>query len=110
MPTTTSTDTNTMPPLTERANRSAGSFELVVSPLLLALLGHWLDRSVFHTAPWLTVTLTVAGLVGAVTKVVLEYRTKMASLAEERRAGAEAGRLAREPMETPRITHTEEAA
>ena len=63
-------------------NRSHGSFELVVSPVILALLGWWLDAKVTHTTPWITVSFAVLGLVGAVIKLYYGYKLSMAELAE----------------------------
>jgi F0F1-type ATP synthase assembly protein I len=62
--------------LTQSMHRSTGSYELVLSPLLLALLGllidHWLG-----TTPIITVICAVVGLGGAVTKLYIGYRTEM---------------------------------
>jgi F0F1-type ATP synthase assembly protein I len=63
--------------------RSTGSYELVFSTLILALIGfgldHWLD-----TTPILTIVFAVVGLVGAVTKIVYSYQAEM----DEHEAGA----------------------
>jgi F0F1-type ATP synthase assembly protein I len=64
--------------LTVQLNQSHGSFELVLSPLILALLGLWLDRTL-GTGPWLTIAAAVLGLVGASVKIYFEYRSKMAA-------------------------------
>lgn len=66
--------------LNARLNESHGSFELVVSPVILALLGYLLDSRVTHTTPVFTVTAAVFGVVGATVKLLLDYRTKMAEL------------------------------
>jgi F0F1-type ATP synthase assembly protein I len=58
-------------------NESHGSFELVLSPVLLALLGYLLDRQL-GTGPWLTVVAAILGLVGATIKLVVQYKLKMA--------------------------------
>jgi F0F1-type ATP synthase assembly protein I len=58
-------------------HRSSGSFELVLAPLLLGLLGLWIDRRL-DTAPVLTITFAVVGVVGAVVKTYYEYRHGMA--------------------------------
>jgi len=85
------------PELTGQLNRSNGSFELVMSPVLLGLLGWWLDARVFHTTPWLTVIFAVVALAGTVVKMYYGYTTRMAELAEqsplrraERKAAAQA--------------------
>lgn len=67
------------------AQQSHGSFELVLSPLLLGLLGWWLDAKVFHTTPWLTVIFAVLALSGAVVKIYYTYRAHMAALGPVRR-------------------------
>jgi len=71
------------PPATRdvsQLNKGNGSFELVLSPLILAMIGFWLDRSVLHTTPWMTVTFALLGLVGATIKLYYTYRFKMAEL------------------------------
>jgi len=73
---------NTPPRDVPQLNKGNGSFELVMSPLLLALIGLWLDRSVTHTTPWMTVGFAVLGLVGSVIKIYYGYKAKMAELAE----------------------------
>jgi len=65
-------------PTPQMMAQTHGSFELVVSPLLLALLGLWLDRSVFGTTPVLTIVFAILGLVGALIKIFYTYRLKMA--------------------------------
>ena len=65
----------------QQLGSSHGSFELVLSPVLLALVGLWLDRSVFHTSPVLTISFAVVGFVGAVIKLYYGYRARMTELA-----------------------------
>ena len=67
----------------DQLQRSTGSYELVVSPVLLALIGYGLDRWL-GTVPMLTVIFAVVGLAGAVTKLSLGYRDEM----DEHEAGA----------------------
>ena len=62
--------------LTAQMGRTTGGYELVFSPMLLALLGYGLDR-LFGTVPVLTITLGVLGLVGAVVKIYFTYRADM---------------------------------
>lgn len=57
-------------------HRTTGGYELVFSPLLLAVIGYGLDR-LFGTVPVLTIVLAVLGLVGAVTKLYFTYRSDM---------------------------------
>lgn len=75
----------------EQLNSSHGSFELVLSPVILALIGLWLDRSVWHTTPWCTVTFAVIGFAGAVVKLYYGYRVRMDELGAERVAGRAGG-------------------
>ena len=67
-------------------HRSSGSFELVLSPLLLGFLGFWLDHTV-GTTPVFTVLFAVAGLAGAIVRVYYGYRSAMEAVRRER-AGA----------------------
>ena len=62
--------------LTQSMNRSHGSFELVVSPLIFALIGYGLDRWI-GTTPWLTVIFAIIGLAGAVVKIYYGYEVEM---------------------------------
>lgn len=66
---------------TRSLNRSHGSFELAFAPLLMALGGLWLDRTV-GTVPLFTLGLAVFGIVGASLKVFYSYRHSMAALEE----------------------------
>lgn len=62
--------------LTKGFRRSSGSFELVMSPLLLALIGYGLDRW-FGTLPVLTVVFAVVGFAGAAVKLYYSYKYEM---------------------------------
>ena len=62
--------------ITEQMNRSAGGYELVFSPLILALIGFGLDK-LFGTVPILTVIFAVLGLAGVVIKLYYNYRSEM---------------------------------
>ena len=66
-------------------DQSHGSFELVLSPVILGLVGWWLDGR-FGSGPWMTIGAAALGLVGATIKIVFVYRAKMAKLADERSA------------------------
>lgn len=57
-------------------HRTTGGFELVFSPLLLALLGFGLDH-LLGTLPVLTIVFAVLGLAGAVVKLYYTYRLEM---------------------------------
>ena len=62
--------------LTQQMGRTTGGYELVLSPLLLALIGYGIDR-LLGTVPLFTIILAVLGIVGAVTKIYFQYRTEM---------------------------------
>ena len=66
----------------EQLSSSHGSFELVMSPLLLGLAGFWLD-SKLGTTPWITIGATLFGIVGAATKLYLHYKATMSVHADE---------------------------
>jgi len=58
----------------DKAN--TGAFELVLTPLILALAGYGLNR-VLGTRPVITVVFAALGLFGAVYKLYLEYTARM---------------------------------
>lgn len=62
--------------LSEQMHRTTGGFELVFSPLLLALVGYGLDR-LLGTLPVFTIVFAVVGLAGAVVKLYFTYRYEM---------------------------------
>jgi F0F1-type ATP synthase assembly protein I len=64
---------------TRSLNRSHGSFELALAPVILALLGLWLDRTI-DTVPVFTLVFAAVGVLGSFTKVYFEYRNSMAEL------------------------------
>lgn len=64
---------------TRSLNRSHGSFELALAPVILALLGLWLDRTV-GTVPLFTLLFALVGILGSFTKVYFEYRHSMAQM------------------------------
>jgi F0F1-type ATP synthase assembly protein I len=70
-------------------HRSSGSFELVLAPVLLGLLGFWLDRRL-DMVPVFTIVFSVLGIVGAVITTYYSYREGMRS-AERRRAEERSG-------------------
>jgi len=57
-------------------HKSTGSYELVFSPLILALIGYGLDRWV-GTLPLFTIIFAVVGLVGACIKLYFGYVNEM---------------------------------
>lgn len=77
------------PHVVQSLDQSHGSFELVVSPLVLGAIGWWIDGRA-GTAPWCTVALAVVGVLGASIKVLLDYRARMTAVAEAAATAAEA--------------------
>ncbi len=61
---------------TRQLNRSHGSFELALAPVILGLLGLWLDRTL-GTVPVFLVLFTVLGFAGAGVKIYYTYRYQM---------------------------------
>lgn len=57
-------------------HQSHGSFELVLSPTILALGGWWLDGRL-GTGPWIAILAAVVGFVGATIKLIVSYRAQM---------------------------------
>lgn len=68
--------------LTRSLHRSHGSFELALAPVLMALIGLWLDKT-FHTVPVLTIVLAVVGVLGSTVKVLYVYKAQMAAEAAD---------------------------
>lgn len=68
--------------LTRSFDRSHGSFELVLAPLLLALLGLWLDRTI-DTVPVFTLVFAFVGIVGTFAKLYYSYRGAMDAAASD---------------------------
>jgi F0F1-type ATP synthase assembly protein I len=62
--------------ITKSMYRSSGSYELVMSPLLLALLGFLVDRWL-GTTPFITAAAAVIGFAGACVKLYFGYKTEM---------------------------------
>ncbi len=62
--------------ITKQMHRTTGGYELVFSPLLLAVIGYGLDR-LFGTVPVLTIVFAVVGVTGAVAKLYFSYRSEM---------------------------------
>ncbi len=61
--------------------RSSGGFDLVLAPVLIALLGLWID-SAAGTRPVFMLAFLAFGTVGAVLKVYYDYQRGMAEAAE----------------------------
>jgi len=62
--------------LTKDMRRSSGSFELVLSPLLFALVGFGLDR-LLGTVPLFTTLFAVMGFGGACVRLYFGYQLEM---------------------------------
>lgn len=57
--------------------RSTGSYELVASAVLFALVGFGLDQWL-GTLPWFTVAFAVFGFAGATARIYYGYKEEMA--------------------------------
>lgn len=79
--------------LTRSLHRSHGSFELAMAPVLMALIGLWLDKTL-GTVPVFTILLAVVGVVGSTVKVLYVYKAQMA----EETAGAPWNRSTSDPV------------
>lgn len=62
-------------------HRSHGSFELALAPMILALLGLWLDRSI-GTVPVFTLVFAFLGIIGTTAKIFYTYKASMGALSE----------------------------
>lgn len=69
---------------TRQFNRSHGSFELAFAPVLMAVIGLWVDHRV-GTTPLFIIVLAVFGFVGVGIKLFYAYRYEMAGHAEQLR-------------------------
>ena len=69
--------------LTRSVRRSSGSYELVAGAVLLGLVGFGLDRITGYT-PWLTVSMSVLGFMGAAISIFYRYREAMRNHALDR--------------------------
>ncbi|HTO00312.1 MAG TPA: AtpZ/AtpI family protein [Microthrixaceae bacterium] len=61
---------------TRQLNRSTGSFELAFAPVILGLLGLWLDRTV-DTTPLFLILFSVVGFAGTGVKLYYAYNHEM---------------------------------
>ena len=80
--------------------RSSGGFDLVLAPVLIALLGLWID-SAAGTRPIFMLAFLAFGTVGAVLKVYYDYQRGMTEAAAKHAAAVreEAARLRAEAAE-----------
>lgn len=74
--------TSTHHEMTRSIRRSHGSFELAFAPVIMALIGFWIDRTA-GTMPIFTVALATVGVLGAFAKVYYSYRYQMQQLEEQ---------------------------
>lgn len=88
------------PVLTDAANRSSGSFELVLGPVLMALLGLAID-SWLGTRPVFTVLFTVWGAIGATVAIYYRYRHQAQATAQLRAVTAPPARRGRQGRRAP---------
>ncbi len=70
-------DSASQPVLTNAANRSSGSFELVLGPVVMALIGLAIDKAL-GTTPLFILLFTLWGAVGAAASIYYRYRRQMA--------------------------------
>lgn len=68
--------------MSEQLQQSSGSYELVLSAVILGLLGLLLDRWLGIT-PVLTIVFTLLGFVGAGVSIYYRYRHQIATLQNE---------------------------
>ena len=61
--------------------RSHGGFDLVLAPVIFALLGLWID-SLAGTRPIFTLALLLFGAIGAALKVYYDWKRNMDAAAE----------------------------
>lgn len=88
---------------TRSLNRTHGSFELALAPVVMALFGFWLDRTI-DTVPVFTLLFAVIGVVGAFAKVYYQYRYQMA---EVERSSAWAGHASTEQFRSEAAARAE---
>ena len=69
--------TDRPPTLTNLATHATGSFELVLAPVLMALVGLGIDAWL-GTRPLFILLFTVWGAVGAFVSIYVRYRRQMA--------------------------------
>jgi hypothetical protein len=87
-------------------NRSHGSFELVLAPVMLGFVGFWLD-GLLDIRPALTIVLAFFGLVGVAAKLYYGFKADTAALARMRAAAAERARAERAPADLTRVALAE---
>ena len=73
---------------TDAARKSTGSFELVLGPVLMALLGLAID-SWLGTTPLFILLLTLWGVIGAGVSLYYRYRSQVAAVVERGSRGGD---------------------
>ncbi len=68
--------------LSDQMHRSSGSYELVLSAVVLGLIGLWIDRRLGVT-PAFTIGLTIAGFIGAGASLYYRYKYEISRLQAE---------------------------
>jgi F0F1-type ATP synthase assembly protein I len=63
-------------------NQSSGGFELILSGVIFAFIGLWLDRRL-GTVPVFTIVLTIVGFGGAVANIYYRYKREIERLDAE---------------------------
>lgn len=69
-------DTSQRREFTQQMGKSSGSYELVLSPVLFALLGYLIDHWL-GTVPVFTVVFAVVALLGVTVKIYFSYKHDM---------------------------------
>ncbi len=78
------------PRLGRDMNQSTGGYELILSGVLFALAGLWLDKRL-GTVPLFTIVLAIVGFGGAVANVYYRYTREIDRLEAETAALRKAG-------------------
>ena len=73
-------DNPSTPALTDAARQSSGSFELVLGPVLMAVVGIFVDKWL-GTTPLFILLFTLWGAVGAAVAIYFRYRHQIAATA-----------------------------
>lgn len=90
--------------------RSHGGFDLVLAPVLLALVGLWLDTEL-GIRPLLTIVFLALGAIGATLKVYYDWRRGMdAATAAAAQARLEAAELRQQARALTPSSSADEAA
>lgn len=72
-------------PMGSDLSQATGGYEIVLSGVIFALAGLWLDRR-FGTTPLFIIVLSVLGFTGSVLNVYYKYRNEIAKIEAETEA------------------------